>query len=172
MFNEVERFWPDTPDADSPSDSLTMVLGLLNRFHLIVRKLQERRSGRDPVKIQDEYDVQYLLYALLQLDFDDVIPEEPTPSSYGGSSRVDFLLKGENIVVEAKMARQNLRDKKIGEELLIDLNRYQAHPNCKALVCFVYDPFELVENPKGLENQFTKHHGELDVRLLVRPQGL
>jgi hypothetical protein len=74
-----------------------------DRFHAAAVALASRnRKGREPLKLVDEYDVQYLLRALLALDFDDVRDEEPTPSHAGGSARVDFLLKSERAIVEAK----------------------------------------------------------------------
>ena len=57
-------------------------------------------------EIKDEYDVQDLLNALLRLNFDDVRPEEYTPSYAGSSTRVDFLLKKEKIVIEVKKTRK------------------------------------------------------------------
>ena len=72
--------------------------------------------------------------------------EEWTPSYAGGSARVDFRLKNKSIVVEVKKTRPKLGARELGDELLIDIGRYQAHPNCKQLICFVYDPEGRVAN--------------------------
>jgi hypothetical protein len=69
------------------------VLSACDRFHAIARQLAQRRVNKPPFEIKDEYDVQDLLHALLRLHFDDIRPEEWTPSYGGGSSRMDFLLK-------------------------------------------------------------------------------
>lgn len=58
--------------------------------------------------------------------FNDVRPEENSPSFAGSSSRQDFLLKKEKIVIEVKKTRRSLGANKIGEELLIDMARYRA----------------------------------------------
>lgn len=134
--------------AQSPIQTVTK---LLRRFHRVVRRLRNRHEQRDTLDVQDEYDVQDLLHALLQTDFDDVRAEEWTPSYAGGSSRMDFLLKSEQIVVECKRSRAKQKDKDIGEELLVDIARYSAHPDCKTLVCFVYDPDGRIGNATGLE---------------------
>ena len=63
------------------------------RFHLVARQLRFRHDNRATLDIQDEYDVQDLLHALLLLHFVDVRPEEYTPSYAGKASRMDFLLK-------------------------------------------------------------------------------
>jgi hypothetical protein len=98
----------------------------------------------------DEYDVQDLLHALLKIDFTDIRAEEWTPSYAGKSARMDFLLKREKIVIEAKKTRDGLTEKELGDELLVDVARYKAHPDCRTLVCFVYDPDQRIGNPDGL----------------------
>ena len=65
---------------------------LIQRFHQVVRQLKHRHDDRETLVIRDEYDVQDLLHALLRTLFDDVRPEEHTPSYAGASSRMDFLL--------------------------------------------------------------------------------
>jgi hypothetical protein len=101
------------------------------------RRLRHRHDNRATLTITDEYDVQDLLHALLRLHFDDVRPEEWTPSYAGGASRMDFLLKEEKIVVEVKMTRAGLTDRQIADQLIIDAARYKSHSDCKKLVCFV-----------------------------------
>src|SRR5574341_807535 len=82
-----------------------MLERICSRFHLVARQLQSRHGHRDTLDVEDEYDVQDLLHALLTLEYDDIRPEEWTPSYAGGSSRMDFLFKLEQIVVEAKQTR-------------------------------------------------------------------
>lgn len=114
--------------------------------------------------------MQYLLQSLLDVHFDDVRPEDSGPSHAGGNSRVDFILEEEKIAVEAKMTRAGLKDKDVGEQLVVDIARYSKHPSCKTLVCFVYDPDHLLKNPDGLERDLTKKHDGLDVHVIVRPK--
>jgi hypothetical protein len=109
---------------------------------------------------------------LLRLHFDDIRLEEWSPSYAGGSSRMDFLLKKENIVVETKKTRKGLTEKKLGEELIIDIEKYKKHPSCKTLVCFIYDPDGLLMNPSGLENDLSRKEGALSVIVMAVPKGL
>ena len=68
------------------------------------------------------------------------------------------------------MTRDNLRDKEIGDQLLIDIARYKEHPNCKTLYCFVYDPNHKIYNPTGLERSLNKKSTpELQVKVFIRP---
>ncbi len=140
---------------------------LLSRFHLAAQVLLRRQRGRAPFTIADEYDMQDLLHALLTIEFNDVRDEEWTPSYAGGSSRIDFVLKAEKIVVECKKTRPGLGAKELGEQLLIDIGRYAAHPDCKTLVCFVYDPEGLVVNPAGLKADL-ETAGRNDLRVVFR----
>jgi len=141
------------------------------RFHKIVKQLQRRYDSRATLEVNDEYDVQDLMHALLKLHFDDIRPEEWTPSYAGGGSRMDFLLKNEGVVVEVKKTSDNLRDKKIGEQLIVDIARYKAHPDCKNLFCFIYDPEGLVSNPSGLENDLNRlSNNEMKVSIHIAPK--
>lgn len=64
--------------------------------------------------------------------FEDVRPGEWAPLYAGGSKRMDFLLKDEEIAIEVKMMTRNgLKDKEIGEQLIIDVANYKLHKNCK-----------------------------------------
>ena len=143
---------------------------LADRFHLVAQRLIRRYGGRETLRITDEYDVQDLLHALLLLEFEDVRPEEHTPSYAGRSARVDFLLKAEQIVVEVKCAREGLSSKEIGDQLLIDIGRYRAHRDCKILFCFVYDPAGRLDNPRGLENDLSSDRHGLLTYVRVRPR--
>jgi hypothetical protein len=115
------------PTQSKGADAFGQVEHLLKRFHVVARQLRHRYSNRETLVISDEHDVQDLLHALLKTAIDDVRPEEFTPSYAGACSRIDFLLKKEKIVVEAKMASPKLTDKAIGEQLIIDIKRYQTH---------------------------------------------
>jgi hypothetical protein len=121
------------------------------------------------VQVNDEYDVQYILHALLRGLFADVRAEEVSPSYAGASSRLDFLLKDEQVVIETKMASASLKDKQIGEQLIVDIERYQTHPDCKSLICFVYDPENCIRNPVGMENDLRRKSEKLDVIVFVVP---
>ncbi|MFC1712719.1 hypothetical protein ACFL6S_03560 [Candidatus Poribacteria bacterium] len=147
-----------------------MLENLCKRFHLVARQLRSRRENRATLEIEDEYDVQDLLHALLKIFFDDVRPEEWTPSYAGSSSRMDFLLKIEKIVVEVKKTRKGLKDKEIGDQLLIDIGRYRSHPDCETLVCFVYDPEGRISNSSGLATDLgLLSSEELSVVVFIEP---
>lgn len=171
MIDEIREYGLDS-GADGSAKSLDTLERVCVRFHMVAQQLRVRHSDRQTLEIKDEYDVQDLLHALLKLNFDDVRPEEYTPSCSGGSARADFLLKDERIAIEVKKTRQGLGDNEIGKQLLEDIARYQEHPDFGQLVCFIYDPEGLIRNPaalvKGLENTPAK----MPVRVIISPKGI
>jgi hypothetical protein len=171
VMNELDRLpWLKSPKKKSQEPRLDIVIKLINRFHVAANQLKRRYDNRETLHINDEYDVQDLLHAFLKLHFDDVRPEEYAPSKAGAASRLDFLLKSEKIVVEAKMASSSLNDKKIADQLIVDIERYQTHPDCDRLVCFVYDPGHHIRNPIGLEKDLSRKNDELEVIVVVVPK--
>lgn len=158
-------------NAPPPTDtSVALLRQLLHRFHVVATQLQERYDNRSTLTISDEHDVQDLLHAVLRLHFDDVRPEEWTPSYAGKSSRVDFFLKPQLIVIEAKKTRQGLGAKELGDELIIDIHRYSQMAACKILICFVYDPASLLRNPRGFEADLSGQRDNLLVEVIVGPR--
>ena len=159
----------DVGGEQSDYNPIPVIANMCERFHLVARQLRSRHDSRPTLDVQDEYDVQDLFHSLLHLHFSDVRAEEWTPSYAGKSSRMDFLLKQERIVVEIKKTRQGLDAKELGSQLIEDIARYQAHPDCDALVCFVYDPEGRISNPRGIENDLRRKEGELFVEVWIRP---
>ncbi len=170
LENKTNQKTLSQPDTNS---SINVVRKICSQFHIVAKQLGDHRyENRNTITITDEYDVQDLLHALLKIFFDDIRPEEYTPSYAGKSSRIDFLIKSEKIAIEVKKTREGLKEKQIADQLIIDIDRYKAaHPDCETLFCFVYDPENLIQNPIGFEKDINeKHKGEAEV--LVCPKGL
>jgi hypothetical protein len=154
------------PAAQVTKDPIEQVEYLVRHFHAVALALRTRSRSRPPLLMKDEYDVQYLFGALLRLYFEDVRPEEYNPSHAGGPTRVDFYLRTEQIMVELKKPRSGQNAKSIGDDLLLDINRYgKTRPDVTTLMAFVYDPDYIVANPQGLMHDLDSHSTE---NLLVR----
>jgi hypothetical protein len=160
----------EEPEVSPPEDPLKLIELIASRFHVVARQMRSRHDGRPTLDVTDEYDVQDLMHTLLSLFFDDIRPEEWTPSYAGGSSRMDFLLKQESIVVETKKTGPTHGGKEIGEELIVDITKYREHPYCKKLFCTVYDPEERITNPRGLEKDLGRKEGDLEIRVIITPR--
>jgi hypothetical protein len=144
-----------------------LIKGLRRAMH----PLTYRRKGAQALFFSTEYDVQDLLHALLRPWVADIRPEEFTPSYAGSSTRMDFLLPAHKIVIEMKFVRDRNHAKKIGDELIVDIDHYQQHPGCSRLWCVVFDPDNLLTNAQGLktdlEGQRTTKSGGVYVRVSI-----
>jgi hypothetical protein len=177
MVEEIQTYWADDAVAmeaqPNPQTAGQKVELICTRFPAVVRQLRRRYGNRNPLEINDEYDVQDLMRALLQIFFDDVRPEQWTPSYAGKSARMDFLLKMEHIVLEIKHGRRGLTEKELGDELIIDIRRYkETHPDCQALYCFIFDPQGFIDNPNGMENDLSKITDGVPVKVIIAPRQL
>lgn len=133
--------------------AIKIVNFLLGRFSNVADRLksEKRHGGKQILSIDDEYDVQYLLGALLRLFFDQVYPEEWTPSYLGKSTKMDFLIKDQKIVIETKMTSGNLRDKALGKQLIEDTYHYNESKDCEILFCFIFDPEKQIRDPARIK---------------------
>jgi len=156
-------------NSNCPSNHYGNILLVLDRFHHVARQLRDRHNKRKTIDIDDEYDVQDLLHALLKLYFDDIRAEEWTPSYAGQSARMDFLIKSDRIVIETKKTRKDLSSKGIGNQLIEDIERYKNHSECDTLICFIYDPEGFIGNPRGMENDLNRDSDQINVKVFVKP---
>jgi len=156
--------------VQSVEDAADLVERICRRFPVFTAQLRERHDGRDTLVVDDEYDVQDALHAVLRLHFADVRDEEWGPSHAATSTRLDLLLKGERIVIETKMTRPNLSQRKLLEEIAVDKERYRSHPDCGEVVFFVFDPGGYLRNPIALENDASETIGTTRCRVIVAPR--
>jgi REase_DpnII-MboI len=162
-------YQPSQPSKPNDIDALltTLIKGLRRAMH----PLTHRRKGAQPLTFGNEYDVQDLLHALLRPWVLDIRPEEFTPSYAGSSTRMDFLLPKHKLVIEIKFVRDRQHAKKIGDELIIDIEHYRRHPTCDELLCVIFDPDHLLGNAEGLrtdlEGDRKTKDGSIKVKLFV-----
>ncbi|MFB6204506.1 MAG: hypothetical protein ABEJ75_02585 [Candidatus Nanohaloarchaea archaeon] len=140
------------------------------RVHSVARELDTRHNDRPPVRIEDEYDLQYLFAGLLRLDFDDIRPEDYGPKHGGSPSRIDFLLKREEVGIELKYG-ENKTKRELKKEISEDKEHYKSLPNCNHLIFFIYDTNLGINNPRGFEDDLSDNSEEMSTEVLIRPKG-
>jgi hypothetical protein len=119
--------------------------------------------------MNDEYDVQYLFEALLNVPFRDVRSEENGRSVAGGASRADSFLGPQRCIVEYKMTRTSMTNASLRKELADDFLIYGARAECDDLFVFVHDPGGIIANPDGFETDMSQPvHNLKRVRTVVR----
>jgi hypothetical protein len=138
------------PPIQRPTSVDQLLLAVVRGLTRAMHPLAHRRRGATPLTFQSEYDIQDLLHALLRPWVADIRPEEFTPSYAGSSTRMDFLLPKHGVVLELKLVRDRGHGKKVGDELIIDIEHYRRHPGCDQLWCVIYDPNHFIPNPEGL----------------------
>ena len=154
-----------------PANVDELLLVLLKNLRRAMHPLTHRRKGTISLTFSSEYDVQDLLHALLRPWVANIKPEEFTPSYAGSSTRMDFLLPEHRTVIELKFVRDAEHAKRIGNELIVDIEHYRKHPDCGTLWCVLYDPEHLIRNPEGLkkdlEGSRSSKNGTVEVRVLI-----
>ena len=82
---------------------------------------------------------------------------------------MDFLLKDYGVVIEVKKTRDTMTAKDLGEQLIIDREKYKVHPDCKKIYCFVYDPQGYLGNPIGIKKDLEKGNEDY-IKVFIRPE--
>lgn len=123
-------------------DAKTIVKQVLFEFGNAVKKItRNRRKGHKEFEIDDEYDVQDLLYIMLKPLFPKMIDEEPTPKVGSKYNKIDLIIREEGLMIEVKMIKESDTDeKKFVEQLKNDIQSYYRYGFLKDLLIFVYDP--------------------------------
>jgi hypothetical protein len=147
-------------DSLKPSGIAELLEILIKGLRKAMYPLARRRKGAQTLSFSSEYDVQDLLHTLLRPWVADIRPEEFTPSYAGSSTRMDFLLPKYKIVVELKFVRDSGHARKIGDELIVDIEHYRRHPDCEELWCVVYDQDHLLSNGAALQGPRRRTHNK------------
>jgi hypothetical protein len=121
----------------------------------VISILSSRQAGRPPYLVEVEQDVRDLLYVLLKPVFPDAVLEDPVPKRGGGAKRVDISLRTICTLIELKMVRDGKHAPKVADELRADIESYHAHPDCKRLVCLVWDPERLIADRVSLRSDLS-----------------
>ncbi len=157
---------PEVSFAGRRLDAIALLSELASRIEYVRRQLEHRHQGRPTLKVSDEYDFQDLFQSLLRVFFDDIRTEEWVPSYAGSAARVDFVLPKQGVAIELKHTRESMTAKKLGDELLVDRQRYSTHPAVNTIVCIVLDRDGRIKNPRGVEDDLAD--AEDGLRTIVR----
>ena len=139
----------------SPADD--QLLTVLDNYYLFLESLLERPPHKhgsiqqeqlSGLKIQNEYDVQHLLYAYLKPLYPLARAEVSEDTGYG-TVRTDIFLDSEH-VIEVKCTRNSMKLKKLTEEIEADMVHYSA----EHIYFFIYDKEKIIENPQSFRNTY------------------
>lgn len=153
-------------------DKTNLAIKVIDNFRVSAHSLRTRGHGRPAFLIENEYDVQDLLFACVRSVFDDARREEWTPKHAGGAKRIDIVLPSAGVLVETKFVRTSAHANSLANEIKIDLESYHSHPACKTILVMIYDPQSLIVDPdvlsRDLSGHRTKGSSAFDVQVMVR----
>lgn len=157
-------------ESSLDQDPLNLIRKVCLRLHSVARQLRLRRDYRPTLEVDDDYDLQDLLCALLKVEFDEVATDEWTPPYTEGAPRTTLLVNRDQIAVVAKKTRPGLTTKELADQVAADSAYYRAQGRCSTLFCFMYDPEGRIGSPKRLETTLTSVSEHCRVEVLVAPK--
>lgn len=142
-----------------PDPEIELVVRLCKRLPAAARILANRRSGKTPFSMSDEYDVQDLMHSILRAYVKHSVTEEPMGKIAGvRHGRADIAIEDLQTIIEAKFVRGPDDQRRLVEEYSNDLLLYTKWPSLKHLIFLIYnsqdlrDPeaFEKLEGPQNV----------------------
>ena len=158
--------------SESGKEDVEKIVLYLKNFYLFLEALTEsipdrrsklQRLKLQEIKIQNEYDLQHLLYAVLKPFVPD-IRKEVSEDSGVGTVRTDFKIEEIDLAIEAKCTRESIGQKKLTEEIEADIIHYQE----KNILFYVYDKEKMIKDKQNYEKQFNRQYGDKNVRMIVQ----
>lgn len=146
----------------------------LKDFYLFLEGLKEVKPDKratlttetlESIQINNEYDLQHLLYAVLKPLYNDT-RKEVTEDSGIGATRSDLKIPSLNSIVEAKCTRKSMNLKKLTEELEADIVHYKVD----FIYFYIYDKEKIIRDKHSFEAYFNREFdGKKVTVILLQP---
>lgn len=114
------------------------------------------------IQIENEYDLQHLLYAVLKPLCADARVEVVEDTGCG-MVRSDIKIPSLNTVVETKCTRTNMNLKKLTEEIEADIVHYQAD----YIYFYIYDKEKIIKNRQAFQRTFNRMFDGKQVEVII-----
>ena len=143
----------------------------LDNFYMFLEAFRENEPDKrafltsellQGIHIENEYDLQHLLYAALKPLFPD-IRKEVSADTGVGTVRGDLKIPSLNIIIEAKCTRKTMSYKRLTEEIEADIVHYKAD----AVYFLVYDKEKIIKDRHSFKSYFTKSFDGKAVNLFI-----
>lgn len=136
-------FSEGVPSRSEPDSAF--VERICTRIRQVAQILGTRsRIGKTPYPVEDEYDVQDLLHAVLRGYLKYSVQEDPLPKVAGTKSgRADISIEELGLIIEIKFVRHPDDHKSIFKDYSQDLVLYSKWPHLKQLIFLIYNASEL-----------------------------
>lgn len=152
------------------SDVPSLIEDVLENFYMFLEALKERNPHKnagikkeilDKINIENEYDIQFLLYAYLKPLYKE-IRQEVNQDTGNETVRADLLI-GENVCIEVKYSRVNMTEKKLSEEIKADM----LHYNQRDIYFFIYDKNKIIKNMESFKSAYESMLNEKKIHIII-----
>lgn len=169
----IIRFLEQSIKAELHTD---LLLQVLNNYYLflenLLEKVPDKRAGIKAenlanMQIENEYDLQHLLYAYLKPLYPKARTEVADDTGYG-TIRTDISLDPDHII-ELKCTRPTMSHKKLIEEIEADMVHYEAH----SIYFFIYDKAKIITEPQIFKETYENKLTEKQIYIIIhQPKNL
>lgn len=169
LIIDIESGKYSRKDNNDPIEKTTAVIiirRILKNFYKHIEAMYQdgvhgngkiKKEDLNRIKIQNEYDVQRVLYSLIRPIFPETRLEVVDDAGYN-SMRYDIVLEEYKIVIEVKCTRANLTERKLTEELGADSFHYKTDN----LFLFIFDKAKIIKNPDVFSKAFKREKIDYD----------
>jgi len=156
--------------------SPSFVSAILSRFeHAMRRWRYDPENTKNLVRwpINQEKEVQDIIWMILRSYFDDVVDEETLPKFGHSSYKPDFAIPSLNLLIEVKYAYKKEDFKKIEKEIMQDTIGYLMNTQqYKKIIVFIYDNSSSVQEHDIARRDLIKIDEIEDVIIVSKPSQL
>lgn len=158
-------------DVSTLKDTQNCLDRYLNNFYLFLEAFKEVKPDKratlttenlKAIQINNEYDLQHLLFAVLKPLYNDT-RKEVTEDSGIGAIRSDIKIPSLNSIIEAKCTRKSMSLKKLTEELEADIVHYKAD----FIYFYIYDKEKIIKDRQNFESYFSKEFDGKKVAVII-----
>ena len=167
--------YEDTKDIGKESQEI--LKEYLHDFYFFLEAFREiephKKSTLDfkvlqSIKIENEYDLQHLLYSVLKPLCKDTRVEVSEDTGCG-TVRADIKIPSLNTIIETKCTRKNMSFKKLTEEIEADIVHYKA----EFIYFYIYDKEKIIKDREAFERTFNrKFDGKKIEVIILQPMNL
>lgn len=149
------------------SSIIENIIHMLNNFSNAIKRItSDRYNNRTGLSIEQEYDVQDILFSFFKFYFNDAVREDPLKKRGGSNSIMDICFPDRKIFIEIKMLKKtDKNEKEIIGQLKKDMFDYNQ-PEVENLFIFVYDPFKKIKDKDNFK-EFEKTNNNYNFKCSV-----
>lgn len=143
----------------SEKEAVKLVVMIMEHFHdyckcLYKEKIHKKcndslKKNLPCLKIENEYDVQRLMYPVIRSIFTDARLEETEDSGHH-MVRKDIVIDSQDIVVELKCSGEAVTERRISEEIVADI----IHYGNRHILFYIYDKASVIKNTVNFQRSY------------------